>query len=358
MRLSIYLKIGGHVQGHVRVQHGDGGVQEPHQQRPVRAGRGRAVGPDPDHRLLAHAVCHAKLQHPAGTAEGVRNVQAVLPGQTLGPAADAAAAARYRVHERRVLRRQGREGKRRGWLQQYRRRGVRFRSTLVDGAWRAPEARPAAVHVPDVRADAVQQPGAVVVRRDPAGDGHPRQGPDPGAAVAVDGQAAAASAGADAQDQGHRADERVLRERRVRVQVPQGQNSNGGRQGRVGTGAEGNPQQGGRGPQARDRGRDREDHEGAQEDGPQSAGIGCDHPAQEPVHAVPGDHQEENRGPDRARVSGSNARGPQGLCVSSLNTVTKRERTQLHWKLQDTTHTYTDTHIHAHKFGHTHTSTQ
>lgn len=55
---------------------------------------------------------------------------------------------RHRVHERRVLRRQGREGKCRGWLQQYRRRGVRFRSTLVDGARRAPEARPAAVHVP------------------------------------------------------------------------------------------------------------------------------------------------------------------------------------------------------------------
>lgn len=91
----------------------------------------------------------------------------------------------------------------------------------------------------------------------------------------------------------------------------------------------------------------------------QSAGIGCDYPAQEPIHAVPGDHQEENRGPDRARVSGPNARGPQGLCVSSLNTVTKGNVNSCigRHQLQDTTHTYIHTYIHDHKFGHTNTHT-
>lgn len=50
----------------------------------------------------------------------------------------------------------------------------------------------------------------------------------------------------------------------------------------------------------------------------QSTGVGCDHTIEKPVHALAGDHQEENRGTDRARVSGTDARGQKGLCVFSL----------------------------------------
>lgn len=75
----------------------------------------------------------------------------------------------------------------------------------------------------------------------------------------------------------------------------------------------------------------------------QSTGVGCDHTAKEPVHALAGDHQEENRGADRARISGTDARGQEGLCVSSLKFPAQiglqiatlvgtrcRERIQLH----------------------------
>lgn len=72
----------------------------------------------------------------------------------------------------------------------------------------------------DVHSDVVQQSRAHVVRGDPAGERHTRKGSAARHAVAVHGQGRPAAAHADAQNEGHRADQRVLRERCVHLEIP------------------------------------------------------------------------------------------------------------------------------------------
>lgn len=80
----------------------------------------------------------------------------------------------------------------------------------------------------------------------------------------------------------------------------------------------------------------------------QSTGVGCDHTIEEPVHALAGDHQEENRGTDRARVSGTDARGQKGLCVFSLKFQAQKKKQNGGLQLATFTGTRCQTHVHVH----------
>jgi hypothetical protein len=111
------------------------------------------------------------------------------------------------------------------------------------------------------------------------------------------------NSGQEPEDEGDRVQPHVSGERRLHLSAPPNQGAAGQRQaGRDRAGAERDEAEGGRGPQARNRGLHRQNHEEQEAVQPQSAGHRGRGAAEQQVPAFAGYHQEENRGTDRARV--------------------------------------------------------
>jgi len=90
--MSIYIKIGGNVQGHASFKHHHGWIQDACKQSGTNVKRSRLERAHPDDGLLANAIIDSQLHDTDFTSTGFRDIQALLSGKALWSAIDSAAA--------------------------------------------------------------------------------------------------------------------------------------------------------------------------------------------------------------------------------------------------------------------------